>query len=127
MKADFKRKKIPLSKAGKYLSVTNPHSVHSSAVKSYNASATKSITKPTLNSTAGKGNTTPSAFLNYDGSTAPYKRSRVDSHTYGQDSLFVPKDTSAQSKKSAKLFAIDKETLPQKIYLTPMNQGQNKN
>lgn len=83
VKADFKRKKIPLSKAGKYLSVTNPHSAHSSAVKSYNASASKSVTKPTLNSTSGKGNTTPSAFLNYEGNIAPYKRSRIDSHTFG--------------------------------------------
>ena len=51
VKADFKRKKIPFSKAGKYLAVANPYSAHSSAVKSYNASATKSATKPTLPST----------------------------------------------------------------------------
>ena len=41
VKADFKRKKIPLSKAGKYLAASNPYSVHSSAAKSYNASASK--------------------------------------------------------------------------------------
>ena len=31
VKADFKRKKIPLSKAGKYLTASNPYSAHSSA------------------------------------------------------------------------------------------------
>ena len=31
VKADFKRKKIPLSKAGKYLTASNPYSTHSSA------------------------------------------------------------------------------------------------
>jgi len=31
VKADFKRKKIPLSKAGKYLAATNPYSAHNSA------------------------------------------------------------------------------------------------
>ena len=31
VKADFKRKKIPLSKAGKYLSASNPYSAHTSA------------------------------------------------------------------------------------------------
>ena len=50
VKADFKRKKIPLSKAGKYLSASNPYSAHTSAQKSYNASATKSATKPILHS-----------------------------------------------------------------------------
>lgn len=38
VKADFKRKDIPLSEASKYLVAMNPHSTHSSAVKSFNAS-----------------------------------------------------------------------------------------
>ena len=82
VKADFKRKKIPLSKAGKYLSASNPYSAHSSAVKSYNASATK----PTLNSTSGMKNNSaaPSAFLCIEENVAPYKRSRIESgNTFG--------------------------------------------
>lgn len=33
-------------------------------------------------------------------STTPYKRSRIDSSTFGQDNLFAPLETSAQSKKT---------------------------
>jgi len=86
VKADFKRKKIPLSKAGKYLSASNPYSAHSSAVKSYNASATKSATKPTLNSSSCMKNNSaaPSAFLCIEENVAPYKRSRIDrGNTFG--------------------------------------------
>lgn len=98
VKADFKRKNIPLSKAGKYLSASNPYSAHSSAVKSYNASATKSATKPTINSTHSglKNNSAaPSAFLCYDANVAPYKRSRIESSSFGQEKLFTHGDTSA--------------------------------
>ena len=93
VKADFKRKKIPISKAGKYLAVANPYSAHSSAVKSYNASASKqSATKPTLGSSMSglKGNSAePSAF---DANLTPYKRSRIDSSTLGKTQLFPHKE-----------------------------------
>ena len=99
VKADFKRKKIPMSKAGKYLAASNPHSTHSSAVKSYNASATKSATKVVLSNTpqGPKGNSAPgpSAFLAYDTHVSPYKRSRVDSSTFGQSKLFSSNECSA--------------------------------
>jgi len=126
VKADFKRKKIPLSKAGKYLSASNPYSAHSSAAKSYNASATKSATKPTVNSTSGLkngGSAAPSAFmLSYEANVAPYKRSRIESGTtFGQEKLFTQGNTSAQSKKSAQLPPIIKE-IPEEHFLTPLNQ-----
>ena len=123
VKADFKRKKIPLSKAGKYLSASNPYSAHTSAQKSYNASATKSATKPTLNLTqsgAKDKNSTaaPSAFC-IEANEAPYKRSRVESGTtFGQEKLFTQVNTSAKSKKSAKVQTAEKE-----VFLTPMNQA----
>ena len=117
VKADFKRKKIPLSKAGKYLTATNPYSAHSSAAKSFNASASKSATKPSINSSGGKGTTGPSPFLTYEANVTPYKRSRVESGTFGQEKLFTNKDTSAHSKKSAKP-QIQKEN---ETMLTPMN------
>ena len=126
VKADFKRKKIPLSKAGKYLTASNPYSAHSSAAKSFNASATKSATKPTLNSTQSgvKNNSAaapPSAFLSYDTNVAPYKRSRIESGTtFGQEKLFnnTHADTSARSKKSAR--AADSY---EGVFLTPLNQA----
>ena len=122
MKADFKRKKIPLSKAGKYLSVTNPYSAHSSAAKSYNASATKSATKPTLPSSqsGNKANPGPSAFLAGEASVTPYKRSRLESGTFGQEKLFAQTDTSAKSKKSAKPTDRDNQQQSQDISLTPL-------
>ena len=125
MKADFKRKKIPLSKAGKYLSVTNPYSAHSSAAKSYNASATKSATKPTLPSSqsGNKANPGPSAFLACEANVTPYKRSRLESGTFGQEKLFAQTDTSAKSKKSAKPTDNDNisgKEQPQEISLTPL-------
>ena len=121
-KADFKRKKIPFSKAGKYLTASNPYSAHSSAVKSYNASASKSATKQTLNSTVSgaKNNSAagPSAFT-YEANVAPYKRSRIESgSTFGQEKLFAQGDNSAQSKKSAKLPPVTQE-----VFLTPLNQA----
>ena len=95
VKADFKRKKIPLSKAGKYLSASNPYSNNSSASKSYNVSASKSASKHTAlaSSVSGtkEGDTSvaaPSAFLTYEQAVAPYKRTRVDSETFGQVKLF---------------------------------------
>lgn len=127
VKADFKRKKIPLSKAGKYLSASNPYSAHTSAQKSYNASATKSATKPTPNLTqsgAKDKNSTaaaPSAFC-IEANEAPYKRSRIESGTtFGQEKLFTQGDTSAKSKKSAKNPPVEKE-----VFLTPMNQADQK-
>lgn len=75
VKADFKRKKIPFSKASKYLTASNPHSANSSAQKSYNASASKgSASKPTLgNSMSGyKGSSAaPSAFKLYEDKVTP--------------------------------------------------------
>ena len=44
----------------------------------------------------------PSAFLSYEEGVSPYKRSRVDSTTIGQERLFTPLDRSATSKNSAK-------------------------
>ena len=83
MKADFKRKKIPMTKASKYLVAMNPHSTHSSAVKSFNASATKSSAKATIGSGFKAQVAAHSAFLAYEANTTPQKRSRVDSCTFG--------------------------------------------
>ena len=113
VKADFKRKKIPFSKASKHLLPVNPNSTHSSAVKSYNASATKSSAKPNTDS-ANKNSqavtTAPSAFLTYDtkASTTPYKRARVDSSSFGQEQLFAPHEASTHSKRSVQNPTTDK-------------------
>lgn len=81
VKADFKRKRIPLSKAGKYLSLNNPHSAHTSAAKSFNASATKPSLHSTISGAKETTTTTPSAFLTFEPNENPYKRSRIDSIT----------------------------------------------
>jgi len=82
VKADFKRKKIPLSKAGKYLNTNNPHSANSSAAKSYNASATKPTPGSSMSATKGNSSA-PSAFNCYEVNTTPLKRSRIESDTFG--------------------------------------------
>lgn len=71
VKADFKRKKIPFTKASKHLVSNNPNSTNSSAAKSFNASMIKAKTKA-LQAAAESG-----------ASTTPNKRSRIDSSTFG--------------------------------------------
>lgn len=75
VKADLKSKDIPFATASKYLVAMNPHSTHSSAVKSFNASVP----------TQASGHKMPSAFLispePEEVSTMPYKRSRINSQS----------------------------------------------
>ena len=112
VKADFKRKKIPFSKAGKYLAASNPYSMNSSAAKSYNASASQSASKPILVPTQSrvKAETIEtSAFLTYGEHTTPYKRARVDSNTFAPTQV-PSNDVSAQSKQSANVAQTANET-----------------
>mmetsp|Transcript_43888 Transcript_43888/g.58193 ORF Transcript_43888/g.58193 Transcript_43888/m.58193 type:complete len:133 (+) Transcript_43888:1205-1603(+) len=103
----------------------NPYSTHSSAVKSFNASATKSSAKPIFASGNKASIVAPSAFLTYDVNTTPYKRSRVDSHTFGHEQLFAPLETSAHSKKSAQ-DALSAQKESREFKLTPLNGANGK-
>ena len=61
----------------------------------------------------------PSAFC-IEANEAPYKRSRIESGTtFGQEKLFTQGNTSAKSKKSAKI----PSAVTQEVFLTPMNQA----
>lgn len=51
----------------------------------------------------------------------PYKRSRVESGTFGQEKLFTNNDTSAHSKKSAKPTIQKIKEI--EVHLTPLNQA----
>ena len=105
VKADFKRKKIPLSKAGKYLAASNPYSAHNSAQKSYNASSTKTSTKPIPPSSQDPMKDSVaevSAFLTYEDHSSPYKRPRGDSHTFAPATASPAFENCDQSPKSAK-------------------------